>query len=582
MRYHALASDYDGTLAAQGLLDEPTRAAVERLRASGRKLLLVTGRRLDDLERVCPDLTIFDSIVAENGAVVYRPASRETRLLAPAPPAAFVQALRARGVDPIDVGHVIVATWRPHEVVVLDVIRSLGLELQVIFNKGAVMVLPSGVNKASGLDAALAELGLSPHNVVGVGDAENDHAFLARCECAVAVDNAIPSLKEHADWVTAGQRGAGVTELIEGLLADDLARLGPRLGRHDILLGQDEDGRDVGLPAYGSSVLIAGTSGGGKSSIVTGLIERMAENRYQHCIIDPEGDYSTYAGAVVLADAKRAPTVDEVIDVLGAPERNLVVNLLGLPLEERPLFATALLPRLWELRARFGRPAWIVLDETHHLLPESWQAADLALLEQLHGLLLVTVHPQHVSAVVLRAVDLVLAIGREPRDVLRTFAAALSVAPPEIGHPELEPGEAIAWWPRTDRSPVRVRTVPGRSERKRHARKYAEGDLGVDKSFFFRGPDGRLNLRAQNLHLFLQLADGVDRETWLHHLRRRDYSGWIRESIKDDTLADQIAAIEAAAADRDGRSDDASDGALADETRSRVRAAIEARYTAPA
>jgi HAD superfamily hydrolase (TIGR01484 family) len=106
-----------------------------------------------------------------------------------------------------------VATWHPNETVVLETIAELGLELQVIFNKGAVMVLPSGVNKATGLAAALHELDLSRHNVVGVGDAENDHAFLALCECSVAVANALPALAERCDLVTAAERGAGVEEL---------------------------------------------------------------------------------------------------------------------------------------------------------------------------------------------------------------------------------------------------------------------------------------------------------------------------------------------------------------------------------
>src|SRR5205823_4267005 len=98
---------------------------------------------------------------------------------------------------PLSVGQVIVATWHPHEQAVLDTIRDLGLELQVVFNKGAVMILPSGVNKATGLLAALNSLGLSPHNAVAIGDAENDHALLAACECGVAVANALPSVKER-------------------------------------------------------------------------------------------------------------------------------------------------------------------------------------------------------------------------------------------------------------------------------------------------------------------------------------------------------------------------------------------------
>src|SRR6202007_2443824 len=117
------------------------------------------------------------------------------------------------------------ATWHPHETAVLESIRERGLDLQIIFNKDAVMVLPAGVNKMTGLDHALASLKLSRHNVAGVGDAENDHAFLNCCECAVAVANAIPALKEKADLVTEGERGAGVMELIGRIIEDDLRSL---------------------------------------------------------------------------------------------------------------------------------------------------------------------------------------------------------------------------------------------------------------------------------------------------------------------------------------------------------------------
>ncbi|MBC8025151.1 MAG: HAD-IIB family hydrolase, partial [Steroidobacteraceae bacterium] len=187
MRYLALCTDYDGTIAHHGKVDAPTIAALEELRASGRKLILVTGREIDDLQTVCDRLDLFDRVVAENGALIYRPATKEERVLGEAPSAAFVAALRKRGVERISVGRSIVATWTPHENAVLDAIRELGLELQVIFNKGAVMILPAGVNKASGLKAALEELKISIHNTVGVGDAENDHALLASCECSAAV-----------------------------------------------------------------------------------------------------------------------------------------------------------------------------------------------------------------------------------------------------------------------------------------------------------------------------------------------------------------------------------------------------------
>jgi hydroxymethylpyrimidine pyrophosphatase-like HAD family hydrolase len=226
--YLALATDYDGTLATDGAVDRETMAALRRLAATGRKLILVTGRQLNDLLRVFPDATLFDAVVAENGAVLYHPAKRETRVLAPAPSPHFVEALQGRGVGPIWVGQVVVATVQPNETAVIDVIRELGLDLQVILNKGSVMVLPTSVDKASGLRAALDALALSPQGVVAIGDAENDQAFLAMSGCGVAVANALDPVKAGADHVTRGEAGAGVREIIDSLISDDLRRDVPR------------------------------------------------------------------------------------------------------------------------------------------------------------------------------------------------------------------------------------------------------------------------------------------------------------------------------------------------------------------
>lgn len=244
MRFLALACDYDGTLAAAGHVGQETCAALERLLASGRKLLLVTGRELEDLLPLFPHIDHCDWVVAENGAVLYRPTTREVTLLGSPPLAEFIHALQARGIAPLAIGRVIVATREPHENTVLDVIRDLGLELQVIFNKGAVMVLPTGVNKATGLEAALQQMGLSPHNVVGIGDAENDHAFLRLCACAVTVAGALHSLKEGADIVTRGDNGAGVVELIDALVADDLRTYQPQFTRRHTVLGPQASGAE--------------------------------------------------------------------------------------------------------------------------------------------------------------------------------------------------------------------------------------------------------------------------------------------------------------------------------------------------
>jgi hypothetical protein len=569
VRFHVLATDYDGTIAHHGAVDDATRLALGRVRAAGRKLILVTGRQLGDLQQAFPHTDLFDAIVAENGALVHLPATRATRLLAERPPEAFARTLRERGVSDVAVGEVIVATWQPHEAVVLDTIREMGLELQVIFNKGAVMVLPSGINKAVGLRAALDDLGLSPHNAVGVGDAENDHAFLSVCECAVAVANGLPALKERADLVTTADRGAGVAELCDLIVTTDLSSIAGHLTRHNLELGTDAAGSPLFVPGYGPPLLIAGTSGGGKSTLASGLIEQLAEHGYQFCVVDPEGDFSALPNVPSLGDAKHAPTVAEVREVLTAPGQSTVVNLLGVPMNDRPAFFETLFLGLHEQRTRLGRPHWIILDEAHHLLPQARPGAPALPREQMTSVLLITVHPEHMSPAVLEDVATVIAVGANPRETLLQFAAQVGRPPPDVPGEALPAGEALAWF-RTGGAFARFRVHTPHSERRRHVRKYAAGELGPDKSFFFRGPDEKLNLRAQNLQLFLQVGDGVDDDTWLFHLARGDYSRWFREAIKDDELADDAAAIEA---------QQPADPAL---SRGRIRAAIESRYTAAA
>lgn len=570
MRYLAFATDYDGTLAKEGQVDETTLKALERLRESGRKLILVTGRHLEDLLESFPQIELFDQVVVENGAVLYRPETREEKALAEPPSEAFVQALQARGVNPLAVGRVIVATWEPHETTVMEVIRDLGLELQVIFNKGAVMVLPSGLNKAAGLKVALKELGLSPHNTVGVGDAENDHAFMNLCECAVAVANALPALKERADWVTQGQRGAGVTELINRLIESDLAELNCQLKHHHILLGTDKQEQPIYLPPYGESVLLAGTSGSGKSTLATAILERLAEQDYQFCIIDPEGDYENFEGAVMIGDSHQEPNLSELFDVLDNSQHNAVVNLLGISLENRPTFFAGLLPRLLEMRARTGRPHWIVVDEAHHLLPSAWDPAALMLPQKMDGMILVTVHPDQVASPALALIDAVIAVGKTPEKTLASFSKTLEQNSPTLAPQTLEPGEAIAWFRHTSTDPFWFRIEPPSREHRRHRRLYAQGELGEDKCFYFRGSENQLNLRAHNLVFFMQLGNGVDEKTWLYHLHQGDYSQWFRHAIKDEELAAEAENIEQQS------------HISAQESRELIQSAIEKRYTLPA
>ncbi|HLW25344.1 MAG TPA: HAD-IIB family hydrolase [Steroidobacteraceae bacterium] len=543
MLFCALATDYDGTLARSGQVDEATIGALRELKSAGKRLVLITGRELEQLRLVFEYSNDFDVIVAENGALLYLPATREMRKLAPAPPEKFIAALRARNVEPLSVGHSIVATWTPNEAVMIETLRELGLDWQLIFNKGAVMCLPPGVNKASGLKAALEQLGLSAFNAVGVGDAENDRAFLDICGCSVAVANALPAVKEAVDIVTRADHGAGVSELIRSWLDDPCATFAG-VRRHDLLLGTvTQDGAQVALPADRGAILIAGSSGVGKTTLTHLLVERLIERGYQVCIVDPEGDYDRFEGIAHLGSPERTPAPEEVADLIAAPRTSVAINLLAVDTTDRPAYFAALLAPLESLRARCGRPHWLVLDEAHHLSPALEDVRHRPMPSDMSSTLFVTTHPKNLSRAALERVHTVIAVGEAAGAILAEFCAALGMAAPQtVPGP---PSDAVLLWDRDrDAGVLTVKVGKSRQVHQRHIRKYAEGRLGSDKSFHFRGSEGKLNLRAHNLATFLDLARGVDDATWLHHLKRGDYTRWFEKAIKDEELAAEVRPLE--------------------------------------
>ncbi|TIO54579.1 MAG: HAD-IIB family hydrolase [Mesorhizobium sp.] len=565
MYFMALATDYDGTLAHNGLVSASTLAALEKLKRSGRKLILVTGRELPDLKEAFREIGMFDKVVAENGALIYTPASEEERTLSPSPSTDLVDRLKKRGVKPLSVGRSIVATWEPHQATVLDVIKKLGLELEIVFNKGAVMILPSGTNKATGLAAALADLTLSPTNVVAVGDAENDHAFLRAAGLSAAVANALPAVKETADLVTKGARGKGVEELIQKLIKLD--HLIVRKRSRGVLLGTARD-KNVYLSPV-ETVLIAGSSGIGKSTLATALTERLVEKELQFCIFDPEGDYDGLRGAVPLGNASSAPGKDQLLELVDKQGTNVVVNGLALKVEERPDFFAELLPGLGSVRYRTARPHWLIIDEAHHLLPKKREDTRAVLSLELPGTVLITVHPEAISTGVLRLVTAVIALGPKAKDVIKTFCKETDLkAPKDIPTPE--GNRVLLWRPRDDKKPFTVKPVEPDQSLKRHSRKYAEGELDEAGSFYFTGPKKAMNLRAHNLIIFARMAEGVDDKTWEYHLRAGDYSKWFRQQIRDKELA-----RETAEAEKDKR-------LSPEQSRKRVLEAVRRRYTAPA
>jgi hypothetical protein len=284
--------------------------------------------------------------------------------------------------------------------------------------------------------------------------------------------------------------------------------------------------------------------------------------------VDPEGDYGTLEEVITLGNARHAVLVSEALAFLEDPRINLNVNLLGIPLADRPAFFSQLFPSLQAMRTRTGRPHWIVLDEAHHMMPPEWRHLDETFTRDVQGVVFVTVHPEHLAPGVLSLVDVVVAVGHGAEHTLRQVADGLRLRLEWTEGVSHGPRRAVVWFPRRREPPFPIDLARGRAARLRHHRKYAVGDMG-ERSFYFTGAAGQHNLKAQNLALFCQLADGIDEPTWLFHLRRGDFSRWFRSGVKDPYLADQAQRIE-----------QRSDLAPA-ETRKLICNLIGGRYTLP-
>ena len=441
MRYTAIALDYDGTIARDGLVPSRVMDGLNKLKASGRKLFLVTGRELNELLGLFRSIDVFDRVVAENGALLYNPTTGERRELGEPPPEALVRALQAARI-PLAIGHTILATVRPHETTVLQCIADLGLEQQVIFNKGAVMVLPPGCNKASGLKVALAELGLSPRNLVAAGDGENDHALLELAEYSVATGNAVATLQEAADRVTEATHGDGVLEIVSGLLASDLRELPPRRSRRALALGTDTQGLPVLLPSFRSRLLIAGPPTE-TNSITVALMRQLSREGYQLCVVDRRGDYALFRPGVAFGTADNAPSTDEIMTALKTPDVQVIASLASLADEQAREITHQLLLLLQERQTRTGQPHWTVLNEPQSMLITETLAPVVA---DAANMLLISEAPQALSSDLLADVDVIASVGQNAERLIgETIAAAGGKHPAPPVRPLLK-DEALVWF----------------------------------------------------------------------------------------------------------------------------------------
>lgn len=560
--FRAIAVDYDGTLTQSDRPSPPVLDALRGTREEGRKLVLLTGRILAELRVDFPEVDgEFDAIVAENGAVLRTPTGGE-RLLAE-PVTGDLEAALSRLRVPFRRGQVILATEASYDGLVLAEIARLGTEDRLVYNRGALMVLPSGISKGTGLYEALGELGISRHSVVGIGDGENDHSLLEACELGVAVANAVPSLQAGADVRLSQSNGDGVAAFLRGPVLRGEIRVRPK--RWGMELGRFQDGTPVLLPGSQVNVLIAGGPVCGKSTLAGLLVEQLAAKGYSVCVLDPEGDHVTLAtlrGVIAVGGSEGVPPPSRVATLLSHRFGSVVINLSFLNAAEKLCYTRDLLAELQRLRALTGLPHWIVLDEAPQLLGRERLPDDGTGVPP-QRFCLVTHRPQDLRPDVLKQIDILLAL---PGAEQATASAGLLSHVAALAEP-LALGEAL----HIERGIVaRFRIGERRCPHVRHWHKYLSGDLPLHRQFHFRTEAGPTGGTAANIAEFQKELKHGSAAVLGHHLGAGDFSRWIAGVLSDSALASTVRTIEAG-----WRESDHSD---VEAFRALLLAAIEDRY----
>lgn len=514
-------------------------------------MILVTGRTSGDLEAAFPGLgSHFDAVVTENGAVLHTRSG--LRPLASPLDRAVGPALADRGIA-THTGHVMLALDGQDAAAAVDVITSLGLDCQVVHNRGAAMILPAGVTKGTGLLAALDELGLSAHNAIAVGDAENDLALLHAAEVGVAVAGALPSVAAQADLQLRSRDGAGVAELLTGQLLTGQRRLCPK--RRWLQVGTLDDGQPVLVPGSQGSLLVAGDTGADASYLAGLLAERWIDGGYAVLVIDPEGDYVGLAerpGVHLVDAAAHLPSPTDLLAIARPGRASLVLDLSGVPHAERSRYLRRLPTAVATERAGHGIPHWLITDETH-LAPRAGAVRPSGPRLAEPGTCVVTRRPDALTAAFRDSFELTLAATGPP---------AAADAPMPVSRATISAA----------REPPRPFTVAHRVSPYTRQHKHIATALPPHRRFYFhiRGETDGERVTAATLEEFNRHIRDCGLATLDYHLSRAEFSRWVTGILADHSLGTVLAAIE-----RDHGIRHAAD---LERARHRIVHAIDSRY----
>lgn len=534
--FSVVAVDYDGTIAQHDSVHPAALDAIAELRRQRRKVLLCTGRRVEELRDVFPDVDRhFDAIVAENGGLIVM--ASEIIWTADPLPNELDAVLGDAGV-PFERGHVLIATHAHHAPETRKAIEELGLEAQLVYNRGALMVLPSGVSKGSGLLHAFGLLEVSRHSAIGIGDAENDHSLLQACEIGVAVGDAVSGLKAHADLCLDKPNGAGVAEFLAGPVLRGELSIRPR--RWQIELGRSADGTPAMLPGSGVNVLIAGASCSGKSRLAGLIVERLVNRQYTVCVLDAEGDHAnleSIAGVVTVGGQEPLPRPERIAALVRNRFSSVVMDMSLLGADEKRTYTAAVLRELHDLRRERGYPHWIVVEEADQLLPEEGLSAGQAEAPIAHCL--VTHRPAVLPETVLARMDVVIAMPGAER-LARIPANGMDDGDGLDRPFILQQGEALL---ATADGVLKFEVGPRMVSHVRHRQKYLHAQVPPNFRFYFGHADGN-RASAGNVAEFRDEIRNASSRVLRDHLEAGDFSRWVLEVIADDELGARLRGIE--------------------------------------
>jgi hydroxymethylpyrimidine pyrophosphatase-like HAD family hydrolase len=539
-----LAFDFDGTLAKNGNVPVALQAALAQLHAAGYALFMVTGRRIGDAELGSLE-DVFTGIAWENGAVLHHITTDEVYLPFGQIDPRLVEALELAQV-PLERGRAIVSTWNAHDETVWQVLSDWGGEAVVTHNKGVTRILPAGTAKGAALERLLGLCGFSPRNLVSFGDGEGDLSLLQLAETGVAVADAVPSLKERADLVTACPGPAGVLEALETYWLDGRKACTLGIAQHERLipLGQDETGTQVSIPAAAladGNLGVFGDSGSGKSWVAGLLAEGMHRAGYQVLLIDPEGDFKgmralpSFVALEVTENSVPPPRM--VATLLEAVTVSIVLDLTSYSLACRDDYVADLLHSLCLLKGHKFRPHWIVLEEAQHFLPPHGSAVWAALHPMLTGggWAFVSYRPDRLFHQVLAGLDQCiftrLSEAEAAQALRRTSKCSLDVSLADIPR-------GYAWL--CGQRAVRLRPNARRIPHIRHLYKYLDSPLPRHKRFYFRNDSGFLQVEAASLFEFLQCLRSLPHQSLVYHQGRGDFARWVNSTLGDGILADHL------------------------------------------